>query len=298
MNRARGNRTRTTRKKSTRNNGIIKKKPSSSRKMPIPPPAQSAGMQSVVTETPPLLNQDPVQTGEMPPLPKPATIEMPPVATVTDIQPVGYMQPAATTTEMQSGEMQIADMQLAAPDAQLAAPDAQLADVQPAAVTTTEIQEPAAATITEIQEPAAATITEMPVVSAEMQSGEMPPAAPDAQLENMQSDAQLENAQTAATTTEMRSENSQSAADAQLAAAKLALSKAAEVLQTDLNELQLKLAAPPPTIETPADAGGGLNKMLKKRKKTFYKRFKSKKSMKRKNKTNRNNKYSMNHFVL
>ena len=291
MNRARGNRTRTTRKKSTRNNGIIKKKPSSSRKMPIPPPAQSAGMQSVVTETPPLLNQDPVQTGEMPPLPKPATIEMPPVATVTDIQPVGYMQPAATTTEMQSGEMQIADMQLAAPDAQLA-------DVQPAAVTTTEIQEPAAATITEIQEPAAATITEMPVVSAEMQSGEMPPAAPDAQLENMQSDAQLENAQTAATTTEMRSENSQSAADAQLAAAKLALSKAAEVLQTDLNELQLKLAAPPPTIETPADAGGGLNKMLKKRKKTFYKRFKSKKSMKRKNKTNRNNKYSMNHFVL
>ena len=69
-------------------------------------------------------------------------------------------------------------------------------------------------------------------------------------------------------------------------------------MQTELNEFQLKLAAPPPTIETPASAGGGLNKMLKKRKKKFYKRFKSKKSMKRKNKTNRNNKYSMNHFVL
>jgi hypothetical protein len=39
--------------------------------------------------------------------------------------------------------------------------------------------------------------------------------------------------------------------------------------------------------ETNPAAGGG---MMKKRKKTFYKRYKSKKSMKRKNKTNRNEK--------
>jgi hypothetical protein len=38
----------------------------------------------------------------------------------------------------------------------------------------------------------------------------------------------------------------------------------------------------------PEAAGGGFNKVLKKRKKTFYKKYKSKISMKRKNKTNRN----------
>ena len=38
----------------------------------------------------------------------------------------------------------------------------------------------------------------------------------------------------------------------------------------------------------PEAAGGGLNKVLKKRKKTFYKKYKSKISMKRRNKTSRN----------
>ena len=130
----------------------------------------------------------------------------------------------------------------------------------------------------------AAATTDMPVVSADAQLA----AAADAQLA-----AATEMQPAAAADAQLAA-----AADAQLAAAKLALSKAAEVLQTGLNEVQRKLAEAPPTIETAASAGGGLNKMLKKRKKTFYKRFKSKKSMKRKNRTNRNNKYSMNHFVL
>jgi hypothetical protein len=74
---------------------------------------------------------------------------------------------------------------------------------------------------------------------------------------------------------------------------KIAMLKEADSLQNQLNELKDQLmkdtTLTPETATMPASAGGGLNKLLKKRKKTFYKRYKSKKSMKRRNKTNRNN---------
>jgi hypothetical protein len=57
-------------------------------------------------------------------------------------------------------------------------------------------------------------------------------------------------------------------------------------IEEKTNEIKSKLM----TSENAAAAGGGLNKILKKRKKTFYKKYKSKISMKRRNKTSRNNK--------
>jgi hypothetical protein len=78
-------------------------------------------------------------------------------------------------------------------------------------------------------------------------------------------------------------------ADAELAAVKLSLLKVTKDLQNKLDKINLELAAAPllaPEMKavTARVVGGG----MKKRKKTFYKRYKSKKSMKRKNKTNRN----------
>ena len=48
--------------------------------------------------------------------------------------------------------------------------------------------------------------------------------------------------------------------------------------------------APAPTVDANSAAAfeGGSNAEIKRRKKTFYRKFNSKKSMKRKNKTNRN----------
>ena len=57
------------------------------------------------------------------------------------------------------------------------------------------------------------------------------------------------------------------------------------VKQLDEIKQQTKVIEDALNETIPAASGG----MMKKRKKTFYKRYKSKKSMKRRNKTNRNN---------
>jgi len=94
-------------------------------------------------------------------------------------------------------------------------------------------------------------------------------------------------------------------------AAGKALREEAKRLQEKLDALKSQLnmipeaavestLEPEPVAETPETAGGGgrgLNKMMKKWKKTFHKKYNSRTSMKRKNKTNRN-KYNMDHFVL
>ena len=93
-------------------------------------------------------------------------------------------------------------------------------------------------------------------------------------------------------------------------AAGKALREEAKRLQEKLDALKSQLnmiseaavestLEPEPVAATPetAGGGGGLNKMMKKWKKTFHKKYNSKTSMKRKNKTNRN-KYNMDHFVL
>ena len=94
-------------------------------------------------------------------------------------------------------------------------------------------------------------------------------------------------------------------------AAGKALREEAKRLQEKLDALKSQLnmipesssvesALEPETVAaTPetASGGGGLNKMMKKWKKTFHKKYNSRTSMKRKNKTNRN-KYNMDHFVL
>ena len=61
---------------------------------------------------------------------------------------------------------------------------------------------------------------------------------------------------------------------------KLALLEQLKQIEEKTNEIKSKLAAA---------VGGGLNKISKKRKKTFYKKYKSKMSVKRRNKTSRNN---------
>jgi hypothetical protein len=88
-------------------------------------------------------------------------------------------------------------------------------------------------------------------------------------------------------------------------AAGKALREEAKRLQEKLDALKSQLnmipesSVEPAVVATPetASGGGGLNKMMKKWKKTFHKKYNSKTSMKRKNKTNRN-KYNMDHFVL
>jgi hypothetical protein len=90
-------------------------------------------------------------------------------------------------------------------------------------------------------------------------------------------------------------------------AAGKALREEAKRLQEKLDALKSQLnmipesSVEPAVVATPetASGGGGLNKMMKKWKKTFHKKYNSRTSMKRKNKTNRN-KYNMdlNHFVL
>ena len=92
-------------------------------------------------------------------------------------------------------------------------------------------------------------------------------------------------------------------------AAGKALREEAKRLQEKLDALKSQLnmiseaavestLEPEPVAATPetAGGGGGLNKMMKKWKKTFHKKYNSKTSMKRKNKTNRN-KYNMDHFL-
>ena len=116
-----------------------------------------------------------------------------------------------------------------------------------------------------------------PVADAESADAE----SADAEL----ADAELADAELA---TGAESADAESA-DAELAAVKLSLLKVTKDLQNKLDKINLELAAAPllaPEMKavTARVVGGG----MKKRKKTFYKRYKSKKSMKRKNKTNRN----------
>ena len=59
-------------------------------------------------------------------------------------------------------------------------------------------------------------------------------------------------------------------------------------LMEQLKQIEEQTAKIKSQLYPEAAGGGGFNKILKKRKKTFYKKYKSKISMKRRNKTSRN----------
>ena len=63
-----------------------------------------------------------------------------------------------------------------------------------------------------------------------------------------------------------------------------------DITSTDIAPAPAVDAAPAPAVDaaSAASSEGGSNAEIKRRKKTFYRKFNSKKSMKRKNKTNRN----------
>ena len=186
------------------------------------------------------------------------------------------------------------------------------ADIQEPAVTATELQEPAV-TATELQElaeippqppqvmqeSAAAAATELPSAPTELQpqvmqeSVELQPASLEMQEPVAKMPPQVIQESENAQPLEMSGQEQEqvqlqeSVEDVKPVVAEGEKDPIRDALVKQLDEIkqQTKVIEDALNETIPAATGG----MMKKRRKTFYKRYKSKKSMKRRNKTSRNN---------